>query len=198
MSRLYAGGRGGGGWGLGKGEGTGWGGIGGRTGHPQRFSDDRDGLPGPARPPVGEGFAHPGDVFVEASLRDEHRSNQAQCDIPCQSCAAAPICSSRPIAPATATTSITLTMPADFRCCWRPAVTIERAIEPSDRGAHHRRRMRQPPPQPIGVADQRVERQRRDHDEKRAARDQHLNGPRARVPRPGDRARRPASVRRRP
>ena len=91
------------------------------------------------------------------------------------------------------TTTLT---PANFRCAGdRVSRLSVRSSNPMKR-ANQGHRMRQPPPQPIGIPDQGVERQGCDDNKERIAPDQHVSAPRARVPRRGDRAPPTASGRR--
>ena len=91
------------------------------------------------------------------------------------------------------TTTLT---PANVPLPGRPRIEIERTVEQSDERSNQGHRMRQPPPQPIGIPDQGVERQGCDDNKERIAPDQHVSAPRARVPRRGDRALPTASGRR--
>ena len=58
-----------------------------------------------------------------------------------------------------ATMSAVLAMPGRFALLWRLVFAIEPAVENSDQGADQGHRMSQPPPEPVGVPDQCVERQ---------------------------------------
>ena len=91
---------------------------------------------------------------------------------------------------------MTTPTPANFRCAGDHVSRLsERSSNPMKR-SNQGHRMRQPPPQPIGIADQGVERQGCDDNKERVAPDQHVSAPRARVPRRGDRALPTASGRR--
>ena len=139
----------------------------------------------------------PGDMLIEASLRDEDRGDQREHQIRPSEAAARSSGPERPRRPRMATMAAVTAMPANLRCCCdgssrlnlRSRAPIKAPIQAT--GCPARRHSHSGSPISASNASAAI------NDEKAAARDQHLSGPRVRARKPGDPSPPTASVRRR-